>query len=242
MLASLLPGMRHLRTPFAVGALCAFQVWLIAGEVVPSRADASDFVKRICELGDLAGRPIATAAVGFFVYLIGDIMRLSTKSFLTIKRITRIRPTWTVPPTEVETTLLYFARRAYVRRSIDATEPDLAFNLQSRIFGELPEIRMRLIAEHMDIYLEHDRFESEADFRLNVATFSTSLWVLLAFYWSPWSLVGLIASLSLYRKGSHALHEANRILVQAVVSEVVKSRYFEEEKNIDEQTSQRVFM
>lgn len=95
---------------------------------------------------------------------------------------------------------------------------------------ELPEIRMRLIANHLDVYLEHDRLGSEAEFRLNVAIFFAPLWIILSVMWSPWILFGLMVSVVLFLHGIRALRESNAVLVQGLVAGIVESRNYREEE------------
>jgi hypothetical protein len=222
MLTSLLPGLRHFRTPFAVGALCAFQIWTLFGEWMPSRHEAHGFTKRVYELGEVAGRPVVTSLIAFALYLLGDIVKVSAE------RVARFiyskRPS-------VRSSLLthqsYHALHLYTEtlRKPGDENFDL-MGLMTAIMDEFPEVRMRLIANHVDVYLEQDRLESEAEFRVNVAIFSVSLWILLAIVWTPWSLFGLVASWVLFRNGLRALRGANAIIVQGLVAGIVESRTY----------------
>src|SRR3954463_10203785 len=89
VLTSLLPGFRHLRTPFALGTLCTFQLWILIGDYAPSRSEAQGFIERVYVLGHVTGRGAVAAAISFLLYLMGDIVRLSSNQMMNI--LTRLR-------------------------------------------------------------------------------------------------------------------------------------------------------
>ncbi|MGW0537685.1 hypothetical protein [Streptomyces sp. NPDC003032] len=222
MLTSLLPGFRHFRTPFAVGTLWAFQVWVLFGEWIPAKSEAQGFIKRLYALGDLAGRPVTAAAIVFALYVLGDIVKVSAARIAA--RINALRPS-------MRTALL--TRQSYHELHLFAetlrSRVGETFDLMaamSAVMREFPEIRMRLIANHLDVYLEHDRLDSEAEFRVNLAAYSVTLWVMLAVLWSPWWLFGFTASVMLALNGFRALRGANGVLVQSLASGIVESRVY----------------
>ncbi|MGW2037428.1 hypothetical protein [Streptomyces virginiae] len=195
MLTSLLPGFRHFRTPFALGVLFAFQVWILIGEYVPSQSEAQGFIERVYVLGGVAGNAAVMAAISFLLYLVGDIIRLSPNQMMRILwrlRLSRVAPhqfsTLSAPS---RAALFEFASTAFkVRKEEGAASDDDVRKLRDEIVLEFTKVRMGLIANHLDVYLEHDRFDAEADFRLNVGFYSASLWPLLAWFWTPWTLLG----------------------------------------------------
>ncbi|MEU0965885.1 hypothetical protein ABZ357_10825 [Streptomyces sp. NPDC005917] len=224
MLANLLPGLRHFRTPFAVGALLAFQIWLIFGNSLPARGQAHGILHRMYSLGETAGRPIVTAVIAFLLYLIGDIAKLTSDQFAKITK--QLHKKFDLLSYESGLRLVLFAITAYpiVANAIPTEEVN---DLARKMRTEFPALRVRLIASHGDIYLEQDRLNSEAEFRLNVALFSISSWFVLAAAWSPWFLFGLVASGILYRNGLRALREANSLIVEAVVGRLITSDFYE---------------
>ncbi|WP_158708307.1 hypothetical protein [Streptomyces sp. NRRL S-455] len=232
MLTSLLPGLRHFRTPFAVGALLAFQIWLAIGGEIPSPGEAHGVLRRVYSLGELAGKPIVTAVVAFALYLLGDILKLTTGQAVFIGALFRRSIFMPVTPGEFKQ-LARFSMTALQERGLH-DDVETVSVLARAIMGEFPEVRMRLTASHADVYLENDRLDSEAEFRFNMALFSASLWIVSAVTWSPWFLFGLIASAILYDNGLRALRDANAILVQAIVSGIVTSRIYELELQMDE--------
>jgi hypothetical protein len=76
MLASLLPGLRDVRTPLATGYLWLVALWLVLHEHVPkSVEEASGPIKSLFELGALLGATVLLAALSFIAYLIGTMLR-----------------------------------------------------------------------------------------------------------------------------------------------------------------------
>jgi hypothetical protein len=86
MLATLLPGVRHLRTPLVTGALYFLLLWLWVGpENVTPEQGSSEVEGRLIQLGDLLGHGGIVAALSLGAYLVGSIM--------TISRWPQVRPT-----------------------------------------------------------------------------------------------------------------------------------------------------
>ncbi|WP_234345832.1 hypothetical protein [Streptomyces sp. NRRL F-5755] len=233
MLASLLPGFRHLRTPFATGVLCALQIWILFGEEIPQRNAASGLILRLYELGDLAGRPVIVSFIAFALYLMGDILKLPavyvaawSSKCKDVRWLPQSVRRWLFirlsPVTPGNIHLLH--ELAIRRRGDRGTYPG---DWIDNILKEMPEIRMRLIVNRLDVYMEHDRLGSEAEFRVNIAIYSVTLWIMLAVTWSPCLLFGFVISGALYLNGVRALQQANSVLVQALVSGIVESRVAE---------------
>ncbi|MFJ4918500.1 hypothetical protein [Streptomyces sp. NPDC088725] len=228
MLTSLLPGFRHLRTPFAVGAIISFTWWIWYGASIPTHNEMHGFSGHLYALAEFTGRPIATAAAAFIIYIIGDILKLSSDQLSILNRSPHLSIVNYFD-------LRQFARGAFEKRAPHGETSGLVDILTRKIFeNEFSEIRIRLITSHLDLYLEHDRAEAEGEFRANVAIFSTLLWITLAFKWSPLFALALVASAILFVNGLRTLTDANKIIVQALVSGVVTSRYYEEEKRRDQ--------
>ncbi|MEU1333887.1 hypothetical protein [Streptomyces sp. NPDC005865] len=219
MLTSLLPGFRHVRTPFVVGTLCAFQVWMLFGGLIPDRSEAQGLMKRIYAIGDSFGRPAVTAFIAFALYLLGDMLKLSARNLA--GRINRAKPSMrTALLTRDSYRELHLYAEGLRARAGDSF--DLMVTMTALI-REFPEVRMRLIANNLDVYSEQDRFDSEADFRINIAVYSVPLWVILAALWSPWFLFGLSTSMILYLNGFQALRAANGVIMQSLASGIVES-------------------
>ena len=79
MLASILPGLREVRTPLAVGYLWLLNLWLWWGNKLPRQApEDSEWsaASRIFELSGWLGKGATVAAVSFAAYLLGSLILL----------------------------------------------------------------------------------------------------------------------------------------------------------------------
>lgn len=76
MLASLLPGLRDLRTPLAVGYLWVVALWLLLHDWWPESVEAATGpTKFLYELSAPLGSAATLAALSFVVYLLGSMLR-----------------------------------------------------------------------------------------------------------------------------------------------------------------------
>ncbi|MFD5657061.1 hypothetical protein [Streptomyces hirsutus] len=231
MLASLLPGMRHLRTPFSLGVLCAFELWVFFGEKIPTRSEADGLVKRLYSLAEISGRPIVVAALAFVLYLIGGVIRIPIAKLQYILDSALRKPA--VLSRNSRWQLEEYAKGAFERRRETVDVDVKAGELSQKIVREFSEIRISLIANHLDIYMEHDRLESEAELRINLAIYSFPLLLSPTFVSSIGGLVGVFIAILLIENGRRSLKEANAILVQAVIAGVVQSPSYETELDKD---------
>jgi hypothetical protein len=77
MLASLLPGLRDLRTPLATGYLWLTALWLLLHDRLPKNVDeARGPFRSFYEAGVLVGNTACLAALSFVAYLLGSILLL----------------------------------------------------------------------------------------------------------------------------------------------------------------------
>ncbi|MEU5316947.1 hypothetical protein AB0G67_09495 [Streptomyces sp. NPDC021056] len=224
MLATLLPGFRHFRTPFAIGTICALQLWLLFGKVIPAREEAHGFMRRAYSLGDMAGRPIVVSFIAFSLYLLGDVAKIQTV------RVASLAARYLGPRFSPVSVRTYHALHELANR-VDGDRDTFPSDFLNNVESEFPEIRMRLIANHFDVYMEHDRLDSEAEFRVNISLYSSPLWLSLSLMWSPWVLFGFIPSVVLFLHGIRALRESNAILVQGLVAGLVESRNYNGEES-----------
>src|SRR3954471_461558 len=83
MLASLLPGLRDLRTPLATGYLWLVALWLLVHQYVPKSVfDASGPIRSLYQLGALAGTTACLAAVSFVAYLVGSMLSFYPRQYI----------------------------------------------------------------------------------------------------------------------------------------------------------------
>jgi hypothetical protein len=80
LLTSLLPGIRDLRTPLAVGALWLFSAYLWFGDRIPEVYNATGVVAKIYSLAHLLGSGFMLAALTFCTYLVGICLEPVTRA------------------------------------------------------------------------------------------------------------------------------------------------------------------
>jgi len=248
MLASLLPGLRDLRTPLTVGYLWLLFGWFSFGDALP-RSDPRDggVVSRTYELVGILGAPAAVAALSFAAYVIGAIVTLPTEGGLATSLLRRLEPRVHGRGPGAEHRL-----RARLRRLLSsADEPGTRSEFDRRLKGiraaaaELPadvrrrvgfpegprgeelvpplsDLRDRLLAMNQDMYGEYDRYAAEASFRLNVVPPLLALSAVVAVdLGSP--LPGLVVPvwLVLLVQGVNRLQQARMVLWRAVITEKI---------------------
>jgi hypothetical protein len=78
VLSSLLPGLRDLRTPLAVGYLWMVALWLLLHDKIPKNVAEAPAgpIKSLYELGSLLGIGVVISAISFLAYLLGLMPRL----------------------------------------------------------------------------------------------------------------------------------------------------------------------
>jgi hypothetical protein len=74
VLASLLPGFRHVRNPLVAGALWMLLAWLLFGDALMPHAGGGAIESRLHELETLVGDSIVLAALGLLAILLGGIV------------------------------------------------------------------------------------------------------------------------------------------------------------------------
>lgn len=74
MLANILPGLRDLRTPLAVGFMWLFAVWLVIYPYIPTQEEASGPIAEFYRLFGAFEGAALVAVVTFAAYLVGVVM------------------------------------------------------------------------------------------------------------------------------------------------------------------------
>jgi hypothetical protein len=74
--ASLLPGIRELRTPLAAGYFYLLSLFLIVGGRIPTKPAAGDPLKLFYDAVEWMGKPAALAASTFVAYLVGSVLEV----------------------------------------------------------------------------------------------------------------------------------------------------------------------
>jgi hypothetical protein len=94
VLASLLPGLRDLRTPLTVGYLWLICVWLWFGDVLPRRATARGPIANLYALGGILPSAASLAALTFMAYFLGSIVELNIASARWLDAVRPNRTAW----------------------------------------------------------------------------------------------------------------------------------------------------
>jgi hypothetical protein len=186
MLASLLPGLRDVRTPLAVGYLWILNSWLVLADHFPRhRPDDSSVIAHLFDLHGTLGVGAGLAAISFTAFLIGSILTVDPG---TIRRWL----TWmTRGKQQAFAADLQTHRLASLTRSedeliskIEAAAAEYGVPVPPMSWSTLvpkDDLRAQLLVANMEMYGEYDRLDSEAVFRVNIAPPLTALGVILAF-------------------------------------------------------------
>jgi len=194
MLASLLPGIRELRAPFAAGVLLVAAVHLAAYPVLLDATNERSLSPGLNALVDLAGSKGLLAVLSVIAYLLGTLylsvlkgvlwrLRLRTMSRFSNPKYIDSRPT-------LNSQALAPFTRPSLRRLFQKCGGD-----ERVVRGVCIDIIVgggkRLMVSSKDLYVEYDRLHSEVDFRDAVALPSVAIAVLVVSN-TQWS-VGLSA-------------------------------------------------
>ncbi|MGW1901987.1 hypothetical protein ACWCQB_32320 [Streptomyces hirsutus] len=257
MLASLLPGLRELRTPLAIGYLYALSLYLLLGDSIPSRSEAGQQLQPLYDAAHWLGKPVVLAAGAFLAYLMGSVLEVPAGFFsrwirgvLTVFLAAFLVPvllegrgvrsqleslagglvslgaTGELTKMAVKRLSKYCEDR--VIRKEPHPSPELVKEAVENLLQDLPLLRTRLYTASKDMYGDYDRLVAEANLRVNVGLAGTVLSCVLATQVDPLGVLVCIPMTLLAYRGLTKLREANDLLVQAVVTELVKSPRFEE--------------
>ncbi|MFD9791534.1 hypothetical protein ACFWXK_11365 [Streptomyces sp. NPDC059070] len=266
MLATLLPGVREVRTPLTVGYTWLIVLWLAVGHRVPDRGSAQGVLADVYRLTHAAGLVAVGIASSVAAYILGVIatqlglsVTYAVGAALRRSPIARITPgrqredqvnealvdlvairlaerfthdtafrnqlldrTVADPPTDSPTrtkpewehlALAHSWTRYSIVRRVVAVEA-LADQLQADGYS----IILRLRGSSDPVAMEHDRLQSEADFRIAMCGPLAAACIVLAVRWSPWCLLALPLLITLIYVGVAARTEAERGVAYALAA------------------------
>jgi hypothetical protein len=182
MLASLLPGLRDVRTPLTVGYLWLLTAWLLFGEYVPrSRPPGNGLVAQLFDLGGLLGSAAPIAALSFIAYLLGALLTIPVESRSISGALTRLSD-FSMSRDARLTTREYAGQRGELAAELRNQLKDSTLKLSladTRALGDfgggplklnIPtnDLRTRLLVANQELYGEYDRLAAEASFRVNM--------------------------------------------------------------------------
>ncbi|WP_134006475.1 hypothetical protein [Kribbella sp. VKM Ac-2566] len=218
MLASLLPGLRDVRTPLAVGYLWLLFLWLALGRQLP--LDRNALGGRAWDLYRFFGQGTFVAAISFIAFLLGSIVTVRSNSFSRLWM--RATGKQDLDP---EGKLFQFIVDTLEIKGIDVS----GFAAMTDSLFPVEDLRARLLVANQEMYGEYDRLESEAVFRINIAPplFAVSLAVILqsgANWWTSilFALVALLVVAILVAQGQGKNSLATEVLTQSILSGVIE--------------------
>ena len=177
MLASLLPGLRGVRTPLSVGYL-----WLLFGSLIWAEwfhetsflDDAT--IARVFTFGGFLGKGAVVAAVSFLAYVLGAMLTIPVRGRVAESFFGRIPEFLLLPKllshfeamqirTEYDAFLRGIEKRFW--RAVDRVS-DSELDSARRASSDLLGLRLSAAGEN-ELYGEYDRYAAEGSFRANVS-------------------------------------------------------------------------
>ena len=217
MLASLLPGLRDVRTPLAVGFLWFFTIWLFFGDRLLEQLPADSPVRtNLLDLSNFFGTGAVLTALSFAAYLFGAVVILDTGS---------------LPIRLAERWIALRRRTGVALELMDHLEKEVAKYGEHGV-GELvpaDDLRARLLVVSQEMYDQYDRLEAEATFRINVAVPMVAFAVVLSATSSDpdWrtklatAVVGALAAL-IFAQGVQRHRLSHGVLMRAVLAGLIE--------------------
>ncbi|MFE6808640.1 hypothetical protein ACFVEN_44355 [Streptomyces sp. NPDC057681] len=263
MLASLLPGLRELRTPLAIGYLYGLGFYLLLGDKLPTKMEAGQHLQPIYDVAHWLGKPTLLAVGAFVAYLLGAVLEVSAATFSrwlraglsnvdrrilgplrrksrllewlpSLKvtagrgRLISLGATGELSETAFRRISEYSENKVIPRISDPYESMPYVGQAVGHLLGDLPQLPTRLYTASKDMYGDYDRLVAEADLRVNVGLAGTFLsCVMAAQVHVLWLLLVIPMTVLAYR-GVNSIRKANDILVQAIVTDLVKPPGFEE--------------
>lgn len=233
MLASLLPGLRDVRTPLTVGYLWLVLAWFWWSEGLASALNESEVGDRVRELAEAFGTASVVAALSFVAYLLGAVLTLSTDRGLLRTILGRVRPmVLNVDAMSVHQAYgqaLDSHRAGLLERAKDGGASDdevapYAEYLEHAATRTLPvDLRPHLLVANQEMFGEYDRLDAESTFRLNLCLPLLALAVTLGIELSGWFfLVGPLVAMVFFFQGLSRQYAAEAVILQAVLAGVIE--------------------
>jgi hypothetical protein len=221
MLASLLPGLREVRTPLAVGYLWLLNIWLLlGGRITTAMTGKGVLVDRLDGLVKFFGQGAAVAAVSFAAFLLGSIVTIKPGAFSHLwTKLTGKRSS------NNETQLFDFIIDSLEIKAIDTGN----FAASSDRLFPVEDLRARLLVANQAMYGEYDRLEAEGVFRVNITFPLFILGVILTIesrgqLWvaAPLAILTLAVSSVLLAQGQGKNALATEVLTRSILSGVIQ--------------------
>ncbi|MEU4421813.1 hypothetical protein AB0F81_14400 [Actinoplanes sp. NPDC024001] len=169
MLASLLPGLRDIRTPLTVGYLWLVILWLVLADDLPrTKPPDGGLVARLFDLSRLVGSATTIAALSFIAYVLGALLTIPTDSRLLVGVVNRLP----LPSADFRLTALEYENylQGGIVRRLRSLSPDERSAAVGRVEQSLANAwsdfslhrRMRIALERIE-FLERTEKGAEAE-------------------------------------------------------------------------------
>lgn len=251
MLASLLPGLRDIRTPLTVGYLWLLVLWYFFGEKIPDkRPTGNGIVARLFDLHAALGVTAALGALSFIAYLLGAIASIPLEGRLghawDLGQISR----YVKDANNTSAELSEHRRdkiKELLRSNIELSKADWdalerygirghgydikdGHIVKTEVYEQfwrlqgVNDLRARLLVANQEMYGEYDRLAAEANFRINL--FLPSVVIALIIRWNTGNLflgfcLVIVAFMFLIR-GANRLVLSDMVLERAVLAGVIQ--------------------
>ncbi len=238
MLASLLPGLRDVRTPLTVGYMWLTALWMIAADKFSELSQSSGpHIERLLDATSSLGYGAIAGVVSFAAYLVGILLtarpgnRVVSRMSATYLRWTK----WTLSDLTTEVDYTDFLRVNFVEadkilakaRDYDPEDFSIAHRVTHGRIERMAnsdnerDLRGRLLVANQELYGEYDRLSSEGSFRVNIAIPLTALVTVASLDVGPWLIpFGFAAAISLLLSGLYRVDEAKITIHRAILSGV----------------------
>jgi tetrahydromethanopterin S-methyltransferase subunit F len=240
MLASLLPGLRDVRTPLATGYIYAAFGWIAWGSLLPgSTDDASGLLQRIYTLASTLGPPTMLAIGSFAAFLVGSVLTIDLRNDLAIGILRTLRAIPRADIYDVRNAQYIRERLREIEREIDRTVDDerltgeesralMRLHRGSATAGTVGDAVTRLMVTSQPLYGEYDRLQAEATFRVNVAIPLVLVTIAVSAQAdTPLRIAGLAVGIALavvlLRQGGRRFADANAVVTRAILAEVISN-------------------
>ena len=249
MFASLMPGLRDVRTPMAVGLLWITIAGVWGAQHIPDAETASGMWQQLYRFQSVFGSPVILSILAFCGYLVGLVFGFAQVAFALIGR----RFPGLTNPVSWQSGALYLeavrsaeSSMLAARRKLEAAggRPESETFSDRRtpalygprgdvagIASDIGLVSMRLQGSKPSVFDSYDRLKAEGEFRTAVAVPVAVLLVSLSFQLSngerrvTWlvSLVAIAVAVILLFLAWRKSREANDLVIQSVVSGLVES-------------------
>jgi hypothetical protein len=191
MLATLVPGLRHLRVPLAAGVVWMLIGWLLWARHLPERGQSTGLLAQVHDALAMVGPAVALTLFGFVAYLIGDIW---VQARFPLSRVTRkVRRALKIPSIwRMDEWLLvdsFTTDNGMFRELLPnlgvrrPTAEDLTAETRERLrdamYGDINRANIRLLGTDTELHEEFDRYWSEYMLK-EVLAFPVSALVVIA--------------------------------------------------------------